>query len=367
MPVVRLHPLCSTLFFAFAAACAAAQEPDPAVAARVRTLHDAGPAAPIAIHAVRVVGKPNRQIAEVLGLVLEQKGLTGLDVADDGFDAGEAAWANATKAFAAHVAAAAAADPKATPRHHLYAEILGTPRTGPSEVRFVVVDAAGAVVFDDRQTKADADFRRTAQKDPDPLGCSALVGLRLMKLADWSPTPPTGEGKFAKLWREKSGTPTPAEMEAMRARQKELSDHLDQAKFAVLPTLWNGTADADSASRLAAAIPAPLGCAAATAATGHALTVAPDSNEQKRLWDLTRALHDDLAKNPIDAGYAIACDIGLDTTGGHGYVHVVVASKTGDCIAAVMANDQSPEFRTKPKTLADAEAIALALLRRTLR
>ncbi|MFO1077250.1 MAG: hypothetical protein U1E73_05935 [Planctomycetota bacterium] len=366
MSAVRLHPF-RPLLLCLATACAVAQDPDPAVAARVRALHDAGPSAPIALHAVRVLEKPSRQVAEVLGLVLEKKGLTGLDVADDAFDPGDAAWIDVPKAFGSHVAAAARTDAKTPARHHLYAEILGTPKTGPTEVRFVVVDAAGEVVIVDHQTKEDADFRRTAQKDPDPLGCAALVGTRLLKLADWSPPAPKGEGKFAKLWREKSGTPDAAELAAMRARQKTLSDGLVKAKFAVLPTLWGEGGDADSAARLATAFASQLGCAAAVAVKERTLEVARNSNEQKRLWDLARALRADLAKKPIDADYAIACDVGLDAERNRGYVHVVVAAQNGDCVFAEMVNDQSPLFASRPKTLVDCEAIAVALLRQRVR
>ena len=126
----------------------------------------------------------------------------------------------------------------------------GVPAEATLLTAFARIDGEGRIVLVDRQTPADADFRRTAQKDPDPLGCATLVGDRLFKLADWKKAPGTvRDGKFSKGWKERSGVPDPKEFAAMKDRLAALREGLAKAKIAVLPTLADGGHDAASAAR----------------------------------------------------------------------------------------------------------------------
>ncbi len=332
---------------------------DP-VRARLHRLQSAGCAAPLSIYPVRVLERADARVAEALGLVLESQGMADLELAADAFaPARDTAWADLPAAFAAHRRQAAAAEPR---RYALYAEFLGTPKTGPTEVRFVLVDPDGEVVLQDRQVPGDADFRRTAGRDPDPLGCATLVGDRLFRLAGWKKAPGSVvDPKFARRWRERSGVPGDAELAAMRQRMTALGERLDTARIAVLPTLVGGGHDAASAARLAELVRAE--CRGAAPAPGTKLVVAPSANEQKRLWDLARALQDAVKKSPVDADYVLVADLGLDPEKGSGYVHVAICTAKGEFVFADFVNDQHPLFRARrPKTLADAEWLAAARL-----
>ncbi|MGE3173684.1 MAG: hypothetical protein AB7O97_13755 [Planctomycetota bacterium] len=381
-----------TLSLGVLAGCSPAQAPeaaDPALAARRAALHAAGLRAHLLLHPVRVLGRADADVADALGLVLERRGMAALGVATPPFDPGDADWAEVPDLLRVHVRGAArptgggetgsggtGADGEPGDGRdgwHLYAQFLGDPRRGPTEVRFAIVDAAGDPVWIDRQLPGDPAFRRTAGRDPDPLGCATLVADRLFELADWRPARGGVEdGAFQRRWRAKSGLPDDAERAAIAQRLVALRRDLATATFAVWPSLRSVPPAPDaqppaSAPALAARLMDELGCAAATAVDRPPLVVAATSNEQRRLWDLAAALQQALRAQPIAADFAVAVDLALDTSG-RGMVHVVVATRAGDVVLADLQNDQHRDFRRlAPKTAADGEALAVARLRELLR
>jgi hypothetical protein len=262
--------------------------------------------------------------------------------------------------FAAHVRAAGG------DRRALYAEFLGDPRSGPTEVRFVVVDRDGEILLTDRQTPADAAFRSTAAKDPDPLGCSELVAARLFELAGWQAVPGGArDGRFAARWQEKSGSPDARERAAMQQRLAALRAGLAAATFEALPPV--GDADhAAAAQRFAKELQQALRCKSVSAAETE-LAVAPNSNQQKRLWDLARAAKKAIAGRAPAADYVVAVDAAVGGSG-RGYANVVVLTGAGEVVLADFQNDQHPLFQQRrPETHADAEALAVARLAALLR
>ncbi|MBX3464768.1 MAG: hypothetical protein KF830_16485 [Planctomycetes bacterium] len=353
--------------------CSAAQEPegpqDPAVAARCGRLRAAGLPAPLTIHPVQVLGRPSPRVAQAVGLVLEKQGMPDLDVAATSFEvAADGRWEDVPAQFGAHVRALVAAG--AAARHHLYAQYLGTPQTGPQEVRFCVVDGAGDVVLVDRQTPADAAFRRTAGRDPDPMGCSLLVAERLFARVGWrAQAGAVQDGRFARLWRELSGAPEAREFEAMAPRLAALRRNIANARFAVLPSVVHPGHDAASSERLAALLAQRFGCRAQAVAGGAAIAVAADSNEQKRLWDLARGLRAaaPAAAEAAGADHVLVVDVGIGDRG-IGYVHVAVCTAAGDYVVVDWQNDQHPMLqKAAPKVLDDAERFAVDRLAALLR
>jgi len=353
-----------TIVLAWAAAAAAgcAQAPSPPPASAVApALHAAGRGAPLTLYPVGVLGKPSVEVAEVLGLVLERHGMTDLELAERPFDPTDTAWDHLPQEFAAFVR-----NGGAEKRWGLYAQFLGDPRSGPTEVRFVVV-GDGRVALADRQTPGDAAFARTAGRDPDPLGCAALVGERLFALADWK-RGSVPAGKFAELWRKKSRAPDAAERAAMAERQEALRGRIADASIAVLPSLIAGKADPASAQRIADSVAAALGCKAAPAVSAGPVAVASSANQQRRLFDLAAALREEVGAHPIAADYALVADLGVDAERGRGYVNFVLCSKSGDVVIADFQNDQQPMFaELGPKTTTEAEPLVAARLRRLLR
>ncbi|MCA8952391.1 MAG: hypothetical protein KDE27_22970 [Planctomycetes bacterium] len=357
------------LLFAIATSACSAQETqqapvDPATAARQQALQTAGVAAPLTILPVRVLGRGDTNVAAAVGLVLEQHGMSDLEVAETAFDPRDLAWADVPAAFGKHVADAA----PPSPRHRLYAEFLGTPRTGPTEVRFVVVDGDGNVVLVDRQRPKDPAFERTAGRDPDPFGCSQLVGLRLFERLHWRAVPGGAkEGRFAARWRRASGVPDAAERKAIDERRAALRATLATASVEIWPSLWQGKPEAASAVRLAQLLGEELGCRTTVAAAPPALEVAAGSNEQKRLWDLVRAAQRALRSHPAATDYVAIADIAFADAGARGFVHVALLSGKGEVVAAELQNDQGRRYRQMaPKGLEDGERLATAMLAATL-
>ena len=361
--------LLPVLFFAAcASAVDAAQDPAPTLEqSRRAELQRAGVGAQLTLWPVRLLGRADANVADALGLVLEKSGMPSLEAAGSTFDAKDLAWDAIPAAFGAHVKANAGKGGVPSGGWSLYAELLGDPKSGPKEVRFVVVDAQGDPVLVDRQTPADATFRRTAGADPDPLGCVTCVAERVFELAGWKKVAGgVRDGRFAAMWQKKSGAPDRQERAAMQQRRAALRGDLAAADFVVFAPLWHEAAGVDG-PRFAAAVQQALACKSATA-VAVPLEVAPSSNQQKRLYDLAGAAKARLAQEPAAAAYALAVDFGFDADGKRGYANVVVLTKAGELVLAEFQNDQHPLFQQlAPKTLADGERLAVAMLQKVLR
>src|SRR5262245_42588984 len=119
------------LLAAFAPASLARAQADDPTAARQKTLHAAGVAVPLTLYPVHVLGRPDANVADALGLVLERCGMSDLVVAQAAFDPGQAAWDAVPALLKAHVQANA--KDGAAVRCGLFAQFLGDPRTGPTE------------------------------------------------------------------------------------------------------------------------------------------------------------------------------------------------------------------------------------------
>lgn len=344
---------------------AGAQTPD--AAQRLAALKTAGPQTTLLIYPVKVTGKPSPLVADVLGGLLEHYGMPNVDMTETAFaPAADAKWDDVPAAFAAFL--------KQNPppaAYALYAEYLGEPKSGPTEVRWILTTAAGELVISDRQTPSDADFRQTAAKDPDPMGCSVLVGERLFKLAGWkkSMTEGDSQGRFARKWAAKSGLPSDADRAAMTRRLEKCKTALKTARVDVYATMLGETPDADSAARLAPLVARQFGCQASAAARPAPLKVAPSSNEQKRLWDLARAFRDYLRANPPAGDYAIVAEYLIAPDGGGVHsVHTVVCDKAGEWVIVDFQNNQQDDFqRVAPKTVADCETLTIERIKHWLR
>jgi hypothetical protein len=325
-------------------------------------LRAAGPAAPLGICPVQLMGGVNRNVAEALALVLEKQGMDQLVIAEAFTPPAGAAWETVPAAFGEFVRKLPEGPPFV-----LFAEFVGEPRTGPQEVRFVVVSKAGEVVLEDRQTPQDADFKRTAGADPDPMGCSVLVAERLFSRTGWSKRS-VPDGKFARLWAEKSGTPDDAQRQAMQKRCQQLKSNLSAARLGVLPTLVNNAADAGSGTRLADLTAQKLACKAQADPQAAGLKIEPTSNEQKRLWDLARQVREHVRAHPPESDYVLQAEYLLAPGGAAHSVHFVLCDRTGEWVLVDFQNNQHPDFKQiNPQSVADCERLTVERLGRLLK
>lgn len=333
---------------------------DAAQTQRLEKLRAAGVKAPLTLLPVIVTERPSREVAEVLGLVLEKAGMEELAVSGAVVTLPEGTtW----EQWPAVVGEVVRKDPPAS-GYVLLAEFVGTPQTGPKEVRFVIVDRDGALVLADRQTPADADFKKTAGADPDPMGCSVLVGERVRKLLNLPAASRKGEGKFAKLWAAKSRAPSAAEQTAMKKAQESFKKALRGSELAVFATLIGGTAHKDDAQHLAGALSKEFGCRAVVSETPFVADTKPSSNEQRRLWDLARAFRDRLRQSPLKSGYALVADYVLTPEGLPWTVHFVVCDAAGKWVVVDFQNNQWDDFKkVDPKSAADCDQLVVRRLR----
>jgi len=328
----------------------------------------AGPQAKLMIYPVQVLGRPSRNVADAVGLVLEKYGMKNLDATDAAFTPPDGvAWDQLAPAFGDFLK-----NQKPNADFALYAEYLGNPKTGPTEVRWLIVDAQGRLVLSDRQTKTDRDFKRTAGRDPDPMGCSVCVAERLFSRTGWkkdtSDGDPDPNGRFARIWAEKSGTPTQAEREAMKPRLAALKSALKKSSITVYPTRLGEKTDPASAQRLADALTKQLGVHAAPAAQPVDIQIAKSSNEQKLLWDLARAFREHLRTHPAEGDYALLADDYLSPKGQVGAVHFVLCNRSGDWVIVDFQNNQWPDFqKINPKSVEDCDHLVMVRMRNELK
>src|SRR5262245_978871 len=107
----------------------------------------AGKNASLTIIPARVAGKSIPQDGEVVGLMLERAGMTNLEIGETELRLPESADMGQTaKALGEFVKA----NPQKT-EYTLFVDILGTHEHGVSEVRALIVNKAGELVWQDRQ------------------------------------------------------------------------------------------------------------------------------------------------------------------------------------------------------------------------
>ncbi|MGA2324046.1 MAG: hypothetical protein ABSG22_09390 [Sedimentisphaerales bacterium] len=309
----------------------------------------------------------SRIVANVLGGVAESYGMNNLDALDTEFvPPAEAAWEQVPVLLAEFLKKN---QPKS--EYVLYAQYLGDTNIGPkpTEVRFVVTDAAGNLVLSDRQTDKDEDFKRIVSGDPDAMGCSVLVAERLFSRLGWQKVEGEPHGKFARKWAQASGTPTDEEQAAMERCLEKLKSSVKTKQIAVYSTCIGEQRNTESAARLASLVAQQVGCKAIKVDKSVSFQRQSTANEQKLLWDLARAFRDYLRANPADSNYAMLAEYFVNPAGGPvGAVHFVVCEKSGDWVLVDFQNSTHEDFqRISPKSVEDCDRLAVERLAKRLK
>jgi len=309
----------------------------------------------------------SRIVANVLGGVAESYGMNNLDALDTEFvPPAEAAWEQVPALLAEFLK-------KNPPKsdYVLYAQYLGDPNIGPkpTEVRFVVTDAAGNLVLSDRQTNKDEDFKRIVSGDPDAMGCSVLAAERLFSRLGWQKVEGEPHGKFARKWAQASGTPNDEEQAAMGQREAKLKADIKTAQIAIYSTCIGEQRNTESAACLASLVVQQVGCKAIKVDKSVSFQRQPTGNEQKLLWDLARAFRDYLRANPADSNYAMLAEYFVNPAGGPvGAVHFVVCEKSGDWVLVDFQNSTHEDFQhISPKSVEDCDRLAVERLAKRLK
>lgn len=336
----------------------------PAQAAKADAAFKAvGKNASITILPAGLAGSPSAKVGEVIGMILEQAGMTNLELSDAEFRSPE-------KADLAKSAAALAEFVRAHPPTTdfvLFADFLGSPGRGVDEVRTIVVDKKGEIAWQDRQGPDDADFKRIAPKEP--LQCCLLVVERLRPVLGLS-DPNSGsaaEGKLAKRWQEKTGLPSEAEQAAMKDRLLAFKKSAATATVLVYPAHAGDQFSKDSAASITKLLTDGKVMKAKAAEDGPQIAVKGDMNEQKVLWSMARAVREHVRKSASDADYILFADylMGKDSAGNDlvGGVHFVVCDRAGEWVIVDFQNSHHDDFQSiQPKSRGDCDRLVVKRL-----
>ena len=333
---------------------------------RIELLKSKGPGASLTILPIPLAGRPFDRVTEVVGLFLEQDGLKNIELGKTVFKPEDR---SSMERLAVSLGEFVRRNPITTD-YALYAEYNAPPQKRLlDELRAVLVDNTGALVWADRQTPKDSVWKKGFTGTP--MGMSILLRERLRPL--FSLTEETKRaakpGKMAAIAAKRSGLPPENERTPLPGRQEEMKKAMPEATLVVFPVRVGMTDDAAEA-RTAADLAKMIndeGLYKAEAAKQTPLLKASqgDPNEMKILWDLAREFRGYVRKNPTDADYVLKAHYVFNPQRWEqGFVHFVVCDRKGEWVIADLQNSHHQAYRAvKPTSQEDCDRILLERLR----
>jgi len=341
-------PLSIVLLAACAARFPVAAEPQTGIVPerqqRLELMKSRGPDAALTILPVRMSGKPWDRVTEVVGVLLEKQGLKNIELGRTPFTP---AGTN-LESLAAGVGAFVKANPITT-AYALYAEYNGDRQTGLNELRAVVVDQTGAVVWTDRQTPQDEAFKKLGERDPMTMSVLLVERLGPRLGLNEATARAAKPGRLAAIMDQRSGLPLESERAALSERQQALKQALPGATLLVYPARIGGNkVSAPDATNIVRLInQAGLCRAIPDEQTVLLKTSLADPNEMKALWNLAREFRSFVRTNPPAADYALYADYVFNPQNAEqGFVHFVVCDRKGEWVIVDMQNSHHPDYQS---------------------
>jgi len=312
---------------------------------RLETMKSKGPEASLTILPVRLGGKPWDRVTEVVGFLLEQQGLRNIELGETAFQPGDK---TGMEDMAVSLGKFIKANPVTTD-YALYAEYNGGGQTGLNELRAVVVDQTGLVVWTDRQTPQDEAFK--IMEGRDPMTMSVLLVQRLSpQLGLNEKTAKAAKpGKMAVIMDQRSGLPPANERAALPERQQAMKRALPGATLLVYPARIGGNeVSVPSATNIVRLLNQTGLCQAVQAEQPVLLkTSLADPNELKALWNLAREFRNFVRTNPPATDYALYADYVFNPQNAEqGLVHFVVCDRKGEWVIVDMQNSHHPDYQS---------------------
>jgi hypothetical protein len=312
-----------------------------------------GPDAPLTVLPVVLVGRPFDRLTEVVALLLEQQGLRTIELGTTAFvpSRDDSPMEKLPEALANFVRQ----NPPAT-EYVLYAEFNGNRQSGLNELRAVVADKAGTILWTDHQTASDEPFRKADAREP--MTMAVLLVQRLSPrfgLTDET-AKAAKPGKFARMMDERSGLPPQEERDAIPARQQAMASSSRNATVLVIPVVAPDHSEHEAAARIAKAVgDAGLFKAASSPADAAALQPPrPDPNELKMLWDLARELRQHVKDSPPPADYVLCAAYGFNSQNWEqGYAHFVVCDRRGEWVVVDKQDSHDDDYQSIRPTSKD--------------
>jgi hypothetical protein len=341
-------PLLMVLLAVCVARLPVAAEPQAGIAPdqqqRLALMKSKGPDASLTILPVRLGGKPWDRVTEVVGVLLEQQGLKNIELGQTPFEPAE----TNLESLAAAVGAFVKTNPITT-AHALYAEYNGNRQTGLNELRAVVVDQTGAVVWTDRQTPQDEAFKKMGERDPMTMSVLLVERLGPQLGLNEATAKAAKPGKLAAIMDERSGLPPANERDALPERQKAMKRALPGATLLVYPARIGGNEVSVPSATNVVRLLNQVGLCKAVQAEQPVLlkTSLADPNEMKGLWNLAREFRSFVRANPPAADYALYADYGFNPQNSEqGFVHFVVCDRKGEWVIVDMQNSHHPDYQS---------------------
>jgi len=311
---------------------------------RLELMKSKGPEASLTILPVRLAGKPFARVTEVVGVLLEKQGLKNIEL-------GETAFNPEDKTDMEHLVVSLGEFVKRNPittEYALYVEINGNRQTGLDELRAVVVDKTGAVVWTDRQTPQDEAFKRLESVEPFKLSILLVERLSPQLSLNEETAKAAKPGKIEALMIERTGIPSENERTPLPGRQEQMKKAMPKATLVVFPVRMDGTANTASSTDLAKMINDAGLCRALPAKESLLLKASQaNPNELKILWDLAREFRDYVKKNPLDADYVLYADYVFNPQQWkQGFVHFIVCDRKGEWVIVDFQNSHHEDYQS---------------------
>jgi hypothetical protein len=348
-------------------AARAADSPEPSSPAteqakKIEQMTARGPDASLTVLPVVLGGQPFDRVTEFVALRLEQQGLKTIELGATAFVPGEGTSMEKLPEACANFVRQ---NPPTT-EYVLYAEFNGNRQSGLNDLRAVVADRTGTILWTDHQTASDEAFRKAEAREPLTMAMLLVERLSPQLGLNADTAKAAKPGKYARLMDERSGLPPQAERDALPARLQAMIAASQNATVVVIPVVAPDHSENEVAARIAKSIgDARLFQAALTPTDPVALEhPRSDPNELKMLWDLARELREYVRKNPPAADYVLCADYRFNPHNWEqGYVHFVVCDRQGGWVIVDMQNSHHPDYQSiKPTSTDGCEQLVLKRL-----
>jgi hypothetical protein len=311
---------------------------------RLELMKSKGPDGSLTILPVRLAGKPWDRLTEVVGLLLEKQGLRNIELGKTPFTPAE----TNLESLAAAVGAFVQTNPVTT-SYALYAEYNGSRQTGLNELRAVVVDQTGALVWTERQTPQDEAFQKLESREPMTLSVLLVERLSPQLGLNEQTAKAAQPGKLAALMDQRSGLPPENERAPLPERQKAMKQALPGATLLVYPPRIGGNNNSVPSATNVVGLLNQAGLCKAIQAEQTVLLKASlaDPNELKGLWGLAAEFREYVRANPPAADFALYADYAFNPQNpDQGFVHFVVCDRKGQWVIVDMQNSHHPDYQS---------------------
>jgi hypothetical protein len=311
---------------------------------RLDVMKSKGPDNSLTILPVRLAGKPWDRVTEVVGVLLEKQGLKNIELGKIPATPVE----TNLEQLAAAIGGFVKTNPIST-SYALYAEYNGSRQTGLTDLRAVVVNQAGDVVWTERLTPQDEAMKKIGERDPMTLSVLLVERLGPQLGLNEETAKAAKPGKLAALLNQRSGLPPENERAALPERQQAMKQALPGATLLVYPARVGGNqANVSSATNVMRLLnEAGLCKTVAADATVVLKASQADPNELKALWGLASEFREYIRAHPPAADYALYADYAFNPQNTEqGFVHFVVCDRKGEWVIVDMQNSHQPDYQS---------------------